>query len=117
MRNCKISGYRVQIGPNKYRIYSEPYVQPSATRAEVEDWITNLAEPTLTYSTSSNKITFNLTFTPAPAAIAAAVEQHKGIQFQIVRHSAAGGENKCRHGASATGEAQDQRYRGMNYNN
>jgi hypothetical protein len=49
-----------------------------------------LAEPTLYYETHGNNVTFTLQFTPAPADIAAAVEQHKGIQFKVIRHAATG---------------------------
>ena len=61
---CKrIPGYRIP----GYRIYTDD--KPMATRDQVEAWITNLAEPTLSYTRDSNNVTFTLNFTPAPALL------------------------------------------------
>ena len=80
----RIPGYRIP----GYRIYIND--KPMATRDQVETWITNLAEPTLSYTRDSNNVTFTLNFTPAPENIANAVAAHKGIQFKVIRHAACG---------------------------
>ena len=84
----RIPGYRIP----GYRIYIDD--KPMATRDQVEAWITNLAEPTLSYTRDSNNVTFTLNFTPAPENIANAVAAHKGIQFKVIRHAAFGNAHR-----------------------
>ena len=59
-----------------------------------------MAEPTLYYEWHGNNVIFTLQFTPAPADIAAAVEQHKGIQFKVIRHAATGVNHRSRGGGT-----------------
>lgn len=89
-----------------------------ATRDQVEAWITNLAEPTLSYTRDSDNVTFTLNFTPAPSDIANAVAAHKGIQFKVIRHAACGyGHTTSRSVPKNNPVLNSKNSRGWNYNN
>lgn len=86
----RIPGYRV----SGCRVYIEKNDDIMATRDQIEVWITNLAEPTLSYTRDGDNVTFTLNFTPAPTGIANAVAAHRGIQFKVIRHAAAGSDHR-----------------------
>lgn len=71
--------YKTTLNNKLYILRTADSAVTEATRDQVEAWITNLAEPTLSYTRDSNNVTFTLNFTPAPTAIANAVAAHKGI--------------------------------------
>ena len=111
--------YKTTLNNKLYILRTADSAAAEATRDQVEAWITNLAEPTLSYTRDSNNVTFTLNFTPAPSNIANAVAAHKGIQFKVIRHAACGSH----HRTSNVSEAKRDRrldskvVRGWNYNN
>ena len=111
MGYTRIPGYRIP----GYRIYI--YDKPMATRDQVETWITNLAEPTLSYTRDSSNVTFTLNFTPAPEDIANAVDAHKGIQFKVIRHAAVGYAHRNSWSVKNSISLSNKGTRGWNYNN
>ena len=102
---------------NKLYILRTADSAAEATRDQVEAWITNLAEPTLSYTRDSNNVTFTLNFTPAPSDIANAVAVHKGIQFKVIRHAACGYGHRTSRASKASIALDDKNSRGWNYNN
>ena len=111
MGYTRIPGYRIP----GYRIYI--YDKPMATRDQVEAWITNLVEPTLSYTRDNSNVTFTLNFTPAPEDIANAVATHKGIQFKVIRHAAVGRLHRNSQCIKNSISLNDKGTRGWNYNN
>lgn len=110
--------YKTTLNNKLYILRTAGDATTEATRDQVEAWITNLAEPTLSYTRNSDNVTFTLNFTPAPTAIAIAVAAHKGIQFKVIRHAACG----YNHRKSRIFNKRDKRLdykqtRGWNYNN
>lgn len=110
-----MSWYTVTINNKSYILRTAD--SPTATRDQVEAWITNLAEPTLSYTRDSSNVTFTLNFTPAPSDVANAVARYKGIQFKVIRHAACGD----RHRLSGCGKISKKLFnkndvRGWNYN-
>ena len=110
--------YKTTLNNKLYILRTADGAVAEATRDQVEAWITNLAEPTLSYTRDSNNVTFTLNFTPAPSDIANAVAAHKGIQFKVIRHAACG----YNHRKSRIFNKRDKRLdykqtRGWNYNN
>ena len=109
--------YTVTINNKSYILRTADSTATEATRDQVEAWITNLAEPTLSYTRDSSNVTFTLNFTPAPADVANAVARYKGIQFKVIRHAACGD----RHRLSGCGKISKKLFnkndvRGWNYN-
>ena len=82
--------YTTTLNNKLYILRTANSVAAEATRDQVEAWITNLAEPTLSYTRDSSNVTFTLNFTPAPVDVANAVARYKGIQFKVIRHAAVG---------------------------
>ena len=82
--------YTTTLNNKLYILRTANSVVAEATRDQVEAWITNLAEPTLSYTRDSSNVTFTLNFTPAPVDVANAVARYKGIQFKVIRHAAVG---------------------------
>ena len=112
-----MSWYTVAINNKSYILRTADSTATEATRGQVEAWITNLAEPTLSYTRDSSNVTFTLNFTPAPADVANAVARYKGIQFKVIRHAACGD----RHRLSSCGKISKKLFnkndvRGWNYN-
>ena len=56
--------YTTTLNNKLYILRTANSVVAEATRDQVEAWITNLAEPTLSYTRDSNNVTFTLNFTP-----------------------------------------------------
>ena len=109
--------YTVTINNKSYILRTADSTATEATRDQVEAWITNLAEPTLSYTRDSSNVIFTLNFTPAPEDIANAVDAHKGVQFKVIRHAACGD----RHRLSGCGKISKKLFnkndvRGWNYN-
>ena len=112
-----MSWYTVTINNKSYILRTADSTATEATRDQVEAWITNLAEPTLSYTRDSSNVTFTLNFTPAPVDVANAVARYKGIQFKVIRHAACGD----RHRLSGCGKISKKLFnkndvRGWNYN-
>ena len=112
-----MSWYTVTINNKSYILRTADSAATEATRDQVEAWITNLTEPTLSYTRDSSNVTFTLNFTPAPVDVANAVARYKGIQFKVIRHAACGD----RHRLSACGKISKKLFnkndvRGWNYN-
>ena len=110
--------YKTTLNNKLYILRTADSTAAEATREQVEAWITNLAEPTLSYTRDSSNVTFTLNFTPAPSDIANAVAAHKGIQFKVIRHAACG----YNHRKSRIFNKRDKRLdfkqtRGWNYDN
>ena len=82
--------YKTTLNNKLYILRTADSTAAEATREQVEAWITNLAEPTLSYTRDSSNVTFTLNFTPAPVDVANAVARYKGIQFKVIRHAAVG---------------------------
>ena len=109
--------YKTTLNNKLYVLRTADSVATEATRDQVEAWITNLAEPTLSYTRDSNNVTFTLNFTPAPSDIANAVAAHKGIQFKVIRHAACGYNHRngfCSKKSKKLANKND--VRGWNYN-
>ena len=109
--------YTTTLNNKLYILRTANSVVAEATRDQVEAWITNLAEPTLSYTRDSSNVTFTLNFTPAPVDVANAVARYKGIQFKVIRHAACGD----RHRLSGCGKISKKLFnkndvRGWNYN-
>ena len=109
--------YKTTLNNKLYILRTADSAATEATRDQVEAWITNLAEPTLSYTRDSNNVTFTLNFTPAPASIAKAVAAHKGIQFKVIRHAACGYGHRTSRASKASIALDDKNSRGWNYNN
>ena len=86
--------YTTTLNNKLYILRTANSVVAEATRDQVEAWITNLAEPTLSYTRDSSNVTFTLNFTPAPVDVANAVARYKGIQFKVIRHAACGDRHR-----------------------
>lgn len=111
--------YKTTLNNKLYILRTADSAATEATRDQVEAWITNLAEPTLSYTRDSDNVTFTLNFTPAPVDIANAVARYKGIQFKVIRHAACGHSHRTSWPLLAK---RDKRLnykqgRGWNYNN
>ena len=109
--------YKTTLNNKLYILRTADGAAAEATRDQVEAWITNLAEPTLSYTRDSNNVTFTLNFTPAPSDIANAVAAHKGIQFKVIRHAACGYGHRTSRANKASIALDDKNLRGWNYNN
>ena len=109
--------YKTTLNNKLYILRTADSAATEATRDQVEAWITNLAEPTLSYTRDSNNVTFTLNFTPAPSDIANAVAAHKGIQFKVIRHAACGYGHRTSRANKASIALDDKNSRGWNYNN
>lgn len=109
--------YKTTLNNKLYILRTADSAAAEATRDQVEAWITNLAEPTLSYTRDSNNVTFTLNFTPAPSDIANAVAAHKGIQFKVIRHAACGYGHRTSRANKASIALDDKNSRGWNYNN
>ena len=109
--------YKTTLNNKLYILRTADSAAAEATRDQVEAWITNLAEPTLSYTRDSNNVTFTLNFTPAPSDIANAVAAHKGIQFKVIRHAACGYGHRTSRANKASIALDDKNLRGWNYNN
>ena len=110
-----MSWYTVTINNKSYILRTA-----EATRDQVEAWITNLAEPTLSYTRDGSNVTFTLNFTPAPVDVANAVARYKGIQFKVIRHAACGDRHRlssCYEPKRNTNLQSKNYIRGWNYNN
>lgn len=109
--------YKTTLNNKLYILRTADSAAAEATRDQVEAWITNLAEPTLSYTRDSNNVTFILNFTPAPTAIANAVAAHKGIQFKVIRHAACGYGHRTSRANKGSIALDDKNSHGWNYNN
>ena len=109
--------YKTTLNNKLYILRTADSAAAEATRDQVEAWITNLAEPTLSYTRDSNNVIFTLNFTPAPSDIANAVAAHKGIQFKVIRHAACGYGHRTSRAHKASIALDDKNSRGWNYNN
>lgn len=112
-----MSWYKTTLNNKLYILRTADSTATEATRDQVEAWITNLAEPTLSYTRDSNNVTFTLNFTPAPTAIANAVAAHKGIQFKVIRHAACGYGHRTSRANKYSIALDNKKLRGWNYNN
>lgn len=112
-----MSWYKTTLNNKLYILRTADSTAAEATRDQVEAWITNLAEPTLSYTRDSNNVTFTLNFTPAPSDIANAVAAHKGIQFKVIRHAACGYGHRTSRAHKDSIALEDKKLRGWNYNN
>ena len=112
-----MSWYTVTINNKSYILRTADSTATEATRDQVEAWITNLAEPTLSYTRDSSNVTFTLNFTPAPADVANAVARYKGIQFKVIRHAAVGYNHKIGYCSKISKKLVNKNdVRGWNYN-